>query len=201
MIDIIIFAILSVIVIKKLKSILGQEEDPASNNQKTKIKNIDAAIVYKTDPFESFEYLDEASKSIAKKIIDNIPGFSLTVFEKISSKVLEIVINAYDKKDLKVLSELLTSKVLSSLQESINSSEKDRIALVSIKDKKIIKISQDDHDRFKIEILFNLEQIHYTEDENGNIVSGSKSDIVSTKECWSFVKSDKNWLIEEIKIL
>jgi predicted lipid-binding transport protein (Tim44 family) len=215
MIDIIIFAILAIFIIKKLVAILGDEYDNKmfsfgeKDLDKNKIKDINTATVNDaSEKNKQFDYLSDQAKLCLKRIEESINDFNLEMFINVSKKVLGVVLEAYTKQDIRQLSILLSSDVLNNLSLIINENnqkkQKDCVSLVSIDDSKILDIWVED-DCYCISINFKTVQFHYMIDDSDNVISGSKFAPNSVEETWVFSKkiSDKSpiWLVDTIEIV
>ena len=60
-------------------------------------------------------------------------------------------------------------------------------------------------EKFDIKMQFNMEQINYTENTQGEIIDGNKNTIISVQEIWTFTHDFNNknssWLVSEINEL
>lgn len=218
MFDIIIFAILTFFIVKKLKSILGEEHDEkmfgsGESSIPKSMKTIINAVVVdnkqaKTDPInDQFKYLNILSQEATRDIAHIIDGFTLEKFMLVSKKVVEIIIEAYNKQDKDKLTSLTSKEALHIFNASIeNSSESvDKIVLVSIEDSKIESVELNKRSNIAtIKILFTMQQIHYMENKNGDLTSGSKTNINQVKEEWTFERNLSNsktstWFVTNIQ--
>ena len=211
MIDVIIFAIIAFLLIKKLISMLGDEHDQ-------KVFGYDSTIfeqramkdaepvdnMGRKDLFENFGYLSESAKDSVKKIALKINGFTLEKFQDIAIKVLEKTIKASNEKNENELKKLLSCELLEIFKQSFKSDDINQIILVEIENTKIEDVTQT-KDVFEISISFKMKQINYTTDNKGNIIDGSKSNFVDVNERWffthDFTLKDATWFVNKIESL
>ena len=123
MIEIIILAIISFFLFKKLKSMLGDEYDDemfgynnsARKEKKRKIK--DAEQVHEEEREKSelesgdYNYLSTEALKHANTLRDEIGGFTLNRFKRIATKVLETVIKANEEQKKDEIKQFMTSEL------------------------------------------------------------------------------------------
>ncbi len=211
MIEIIIFAIIAFFVLKKLHSILGEEDDRLffdSDNKgfyKQKIKDAEKIESEENNDVaneEEFNYLSENSLKYSKEISEKIDGFNLKKFQSIAIKVLEMVIKANNDKDKTTIKKFLSSPLCDVVCNSFDEDNKNNIILVECSEGKIENIEKNGS-KFDIIILFKMKQINYTTDKNGAIIDGDKSEIIDVNEKWTFThdfaSKSKTWFVEKIE--
>ena len=116
MIDLIILALIAYFIIRKLKSILGEESDSMYFGYETKSKNRnmkDAEQVHVDSEIENEKYntLSADAKFNFQAICSRIQNFSLSKFQDISSKVLERVIKANNDKNENEIRQFLSKEL------------------------------------------------------------------------------------------
>ena len=205
MIDLIILALIAYFIIKKLKSILGEESDGMYFGYEAKSKNEnikDAEQVNIYDEDERCSALSADAKLNFQAICSKIQNFSLSKFQDISSKVLERVIKANNDKNENEIRQFLSKELAGFVINSFKNKEKNNIFLVSILENKIADVIKT-NEVFDIKVSFKMEQINYITDENNNIIEGNKHDIVLVNEMWTFThdfsKKDNTWFVSQIK--
>lgn len=208
MLDLIILAVITFFIVKKLKSILGKEGDDMyfycyTTKRQEDIK--EAEQVNKNDnTYDDLEHLTKEAKDNAKIIYSKIENFTLSKFQKIATKVLEYAIKANNERNETDIKKFFSTELAESICKTFENDKTSNIILVSYNDIKIIDILKENN-TFSIKIMFNMEQINYTTDKNNNIIDGSKNKIINVKEAWTFVhnfsKKNNIWLISNIEEL
>ena len=224
MIDIVVFFVITVFIILKLKSVLGTRNDTDNVRQKTldeffknqmnknNNKDNNAKIIDITNQINKNK--DDKNKNLELdiEVDDNIEkelkkiNFDEKKFLKGAENAVEMVNEAFSNKDLETLQELLSTKLYNNFKKQIEElNNQNRIlksSLISFLSKKIedIKII---NKNICINMLFEMEQINFVEDQEGNIVMGNKKQIQKVKEKWTFEKktNDKTnfWIIKNIE--
>ena len=120
-------------------------------------------------------------------------------------KVVEEVVSDFAEGKKEPLKELLTDKMFATFANEIDNNTKNRLLLksviVSFDDKKIL--NDFTYNSENVSIALTMKQINYIEDENGNIIHGSKDNYVIIKEIWTFIKNKNQeisspWLVDNI---
>ena len=208
MLDLIILAVITFLIVRKLKSILGKEGDDMyfycyATKQQKDIKEAEQ-VNKNEDTYNCLEHLTQEAKDNAKIIYSKIENFTLSKFQKIATKVLECVIKANNEHNKTDIKKFFSTELAESICKTFENNETSNIILVSYKDVKITDIFKKNN-IFSIKIMFNMEQINYTTDKNNNIIDGSKNEIINVKEVWTFVhdfsKKNNVWLISNIEEL
>lgn len=224
MIDIVVFFVITVFIILKLKSVLGTRNDTDNVRQKTldeffknqmnknNNKDNNAKIIDITNQINKNK--DDKNKNLELdiEVDDNIEkelkkiNFDEKKFLKGAENAVEMVNEAFSNKDLETLQELLSTKLYNNFKKQIEElNNQNRIlksSLISFLSKKIenIKII---NKNICIDMTFDMEQINFVEDQGGNIVMGNKKQIQKVKEKWTFEKktNDKTnfWIIKNIE--
>lgn len=224
MIDIVVFFVITVFIILKLKSVLGTRNDTDNVRQKTldeffknqmnknSNKDNNAKIIditnqinkNKDDKNKNLELDIEVDNNIEKEL--KKINFDEKKFLKGAENAVEMVNEAFSNKDLDTLKELLVAKLFNNFKKQIEElNTQNRIlksSLISFLSKKIedIKII---NKNICIDMIFEMEQINFVEDQEGNIVMGNKKQIQKVKEKWTFEKKvgDKTnfWIIKNIE--
>ena len=224
MIDIVVFFVITVFIILKLKSVLGTRNDTDNVRQKTldeffknqmnknNNKDNNAKIIDITNQINKNK--DDKNKNLELdiEVDDNVKkelkkiNFDEKKFLKGAENAVEMVNEAFSNKDLETLQELLSTKLYNNFKKQIEElNNQNRIlksSLISFLSKKIenIKII---NKNICIDMTFDMEQINFVEDQGGNIVMGNKKQIQKVKEKWTFEKktNDKTnfWIIKNIE--
>lgn len=225
--DIVFLIIFTAVIIFKLKSVLGTRNDNDNIRQKTLeefFKNkIDEANKAKTSQQTSdakiIDITDQITKNnkstefkLSADVADNVKkelekiNFNEDKFLKGAENAVEMINDSFSNKDLETLKELLTTQVYNNFKKQIDElNNQNRIlksSLISFLSNKIDNIVVKNK-MINIDVLFEMEQINFVEDKDGNIIMGSKKKIQKVKEKWTFEKKtgDKTnfWLIKNIE--
>lgn len=225
--DIVFLIIFTAVIIFKLKSVLGTRNDNDNIRQKTLeefFKNkIDEANKAKTFQQTSDAKIIDITDQITKNnkstefklnidVADNVKkelekiNFNEDKFLKGAENAVEMINDSFSNKDLETLKELLTTQVYNNFKKQIDElNNQNRIlksSLISFLSNKIDNIVVKNKN-INIDVLFEMEQINFVEDKDGNIIMGSKKKIQKVKEKWTFEKKtgDKTnfWLIKNIE--
>tara|TARA_Y100001954_G_C15697153_1_gene545866 strand:+ start:125 stop:760 length:636 start_codon:yes stop_codon:yes gene_type:complete len=200
-IDIIIFAIIAIFLVYRLKSILGQNSDGNKQNNKINIGKKDFTNVVKLGNRQS----DVNDKKInMDSICIEDPTFNEKEFLKGAQKFFEMVIDSFVKGDLKNIEMYIDSKLNKNFQLVIDERLKEEESLdiniiktisISIKDVKKLK------NFLRVSVLFETEQIKVLKDKKGEIIDGDQKKSILVKDLWTFEKKiqsdDLNWILVE----
>ena len=200
-IDIIIFAIIAIFLVYRLKSILGQNSDGNKQNNKINIGKKDFNNVVKLGNRQS----DVNDKKInMDSIYIEDPTFNEKEFLKGAQNFFEMVIDSFVKGDLKNIEMYIDSKLNKNFQLVIDERLKEEETLdiniiktisISIKDVKKLK------NFLRVSVLFETEQIKVLKDKKGEIIDGDQKKSILVKDLWTFEKKiqsdDLNWILVE----
>ena len=200
-IDLIIFAIIAIFLVYRLKSILGQNSDGNKQNNKINIGKKDFTNVVKLGNRQS----DVNDKKInMDSIYIEDPTFNEKEFLKGAQKFFEMVIDSFVKGDLKNIEMYIDSKLNKNFQLVIDERLKEEETLdiniiktisISIKDVKKLK------NFLRVSVLFETEQIKVLKDKKGEIIDGDQKKSILVKDLWTFEKKiqsdDLNWILVE----
>ena len=200
-IDIIIFAIIAIFLVYRLKSILGQNSDGNEQNNKIDIGKKDFTNVVKLGNRQS----DSNDK---KTNIDSIyfedPTFNEKEFLKGAQNFFEMVIDSFVKGELKSIEMYIDNKLVKNFQLVIDErlQEKETLDINIIK---MISITIEDVKKLKnflrVSVLFESEQIKVLKDKEGKIIDGDQKKSILVKDLWTFERKiqskDLNWILVE----
>ena len=200
-IDIIIFAIIAIFLVYRLKSILGQNSDGNEQNNKINIGKKDFTNVVKLENKTS-----DINEIRSKKdsIYKEDPSFDEKEFLKGAQNFFEMVINCFVKGDLKNIEMYIDNKLIKNFQSVIDERLREEETLkiditkmVSIKIKDVKKLKN----FLRVSVLFESEQIKVLEDKKGKIIDGDQKKSILVKDLWTFEKEiqskDVNWILVE----
>ena len=200
-IDIIIFAIIAIFLVYRLKSILGQNSDGNEQNSKIDIQKKDFSNVVKLGNKKLY---DKDLKTYKDEISSIDPTFNENEFLKGAQNFFEMVIDCFVKGDLKDLLNFIDGKLIKSFQSVIDERLEEQESLkidivkinsIQIKDVKKLK------NFLRLSVLFETEQIKVLKDKKGKIIDGDQNNSILVKDLWTFEKKiqskDLNWKLVE----
>ena len=200
-IDIIIFAIIAIFLVYRLKSILGQNSEGNDQNNKIDIEKKDFTNV-----------VNLGNKKLNSKTVKNnnvtISSIDSTFNEKEflngAKNFFKMVIDCFVKGDLKNIINFIDDKLTKNFQSVIDErlEEKEtlkidilRMNVVEIKDFKKL------NNYLRVSVLFETEQIKVLKDQKGKIIDGDQENSILVKDLWTFEKKiqskDLNWKLVE----
>ena len=200
-IDIIIFAIIAIFLVYRLKSILGQNSDGNEQNNKINIGKKNFSNVVKLGNKQS-----ELNKNKVNKdtIYKDDPTFNEKEFLKGAKNFFEMVIDSFVKGDLKNIEMYIDDKLIKNfklvIDERLREEETLKISII-----KMITINIKDIKKLKnflrVSVLFESEQIKVLKDKEGKIIDGDQKNSIIVKDLWTFEKEiqskDLNWILVE----
>ena len=159
----------------------------------------------------SYEEISVHEAGLSEEIKENLAKikkldkkFNVNEFLAKSKEAFKMVIEALNKGDEKTLKMLLHQDVFKVFSlELKNRKEANKIVenlLVSIQEVKILDCTfADSNASIKVEIK--SEQINYVQDQDSNLLTGSKSKILQPVDNWTFTKNTNNlrdfWRLKE----
>jgi len=176
--DIIIFAVIAVFIIYRLRSVLGKR----TGFQK---KSADQQFVKKQTIQEKEEVKIPQLKENEQKlenVYKKIPSFEHKAFLEGSKKAFEIIITAFNKGDKSTLKNLVSKDVYKAFENAINDGSNNpnsqfySLVIDGINDAKV------ENGKITIGVNFISEQI----------LSDNEEDIVKNKDTWVFEKPENS---------
>ena len=198
-IDIIIFAIIAIFLVYRLKNILGQNSESNEQNNKVDIEKKDFTNVVKLGQSEINK------KQTNRESISTIdPTFNEKEFLKGAKNFFEMVIESFVKGNLNDIVNYIDNKLIKSFQTVINErlQEKEtlKIKIMKINSIKIKNVSKLKN-FLRLSVLFETEQIKVLKDKNGKVIDGNPKKSILVKDLWTFEKEiksiDMNWKLVE----
>ena len=200
-IDIIIFAIIAIFLVYRLKSILGQNSEGNEQNNKIDVgeKNFSNVVKIGKKQFDANEI--RTNKTSIKKID---PTFNEKEFLKGAQNFFEMVIDCFVKGNLSNITNYIDDKLIKNFHSVIDERNEDNETLkIEIIEMKSIKIKEvkSVEDLIKISVVFETEQIKVLKDKKGKIIDGDPKNTILVKDLWTFEKNiqsdDLNWKLVE----
>ena len=200
-IDIIIFAVIAIFLIYRLKNILGQNSEVNEQSNNPDIHSKKTTNVVKLDD----KKLDINNSKIDKNTIITIdPTFNENDFLKGAQNFFKMVIDSFVKGNLKDVIDFIDNKLIKNFQSVINErlEEKETLLIniikmnsVQIRDIKRLK------NYLRITVLFETDQIKVLKDKKGKIIDGDPKNSILVRDLWTFEKQiqskDLNWKLVE----
>ena len=204
-IDIIIFAVIAVFLIYRLKNILGQKTgfDPSDDESEKHKERIQASNVLNFEQKGSAKNSNQLDDKLYKiKNIDK--DFSVDEFISGAKIFFEMVVKAFVSGDLNKIKDYIKTSLLDDFQSAINEREKDNETLI-INIKKVVNIIIKDvrinKNNVSIRVLFETDQIKVLKDKNNVIIDGNPRKVIKVKDIWMFERNiashNKNWTLIE----
>ena len=199
--DIIIFAIIAIFLVYRLKSILGQNSDGNEQNNKIDIGKKDFSNVVKLEN----DQLNINDTKINKDTIKQFdPTFNEREFLKGAQNFFEMVIDCFVKGNLKNIEMYIEKKLINNFQLVIDERLQEEETL-KIKINKMNSIQIKDVKKQKnflrLSVLFESEQIKVLKDKKGKIIDGDQKKSILVKDLWTFQREihskDLNWILIE----
>ena len=204
LLEIIFLAVVAALILNHLIKILGREDDDIAPVNKVVQKEVEVKDVsYEEISVHEAGLSEEIKKNLAK-IKKSDKKFNVNEFLAKSKEAFKMVIEALNKGDEKTLKMLLHPDVFKVFSlELKNRKEANKIVenlLVSIQEVKILDCTfTSSNASVKVEIK--SEQINYVQDQDGNLLTGSKSKILQPVDNWTFTKNTNNprdfWRLKE----
>ena len=205
-IDIIIFAVIAVLLVVRLRSVLGQRsgyEQPQGERPTNRFDdNENDSEVIPLHP----KATDVAPVTLhgldALRQIDR--NFSEKEFIGGAKSAFEMVLTAYAEGDLAQLRRLLGYELLqsftSSIENRMSAGESLSITLDELREASILNISVIDH-MASITMHFHSVQTRVAKDKNGEPIESEDTDAREFTDIWTFERdltlSDPNWKLTE----
>ncbi len=198
-IDIIIFAVIAIFLVYRLKNILGQNSDGNEQNNQIDIGKKEFSNVVKLG------HLDSEKTKTQKNSISTIdPTFNEEDFLKGAQNFFQMVINSFVKGNLKGIENYIDDKLIKSfklvIDERLEEGESLKIEIVKMKSIKI-KDVKELQNFLRLSVLFETEQIKVLKDKKGKVIDGDPKKSILVKDLWTFEKEikskDMNWKLVE----
>ena len=200
-IDIIIFAIIAIFLVYRLKNILGQNSEGNDQNNKIDVGEKNFTNVVKLGNRQSNIKKTKTNKDSIQTID---PTFDEDEFLKGAKNFFEMVIDCFVKGDLKDTKNYIDDRLVKNFQSVIDDrlNEKESLKIDIIKMNSINIKNVEKLEKFiRISVLFETEQIKVLKDKNDKIIDGDQNNSILVKDIWTFEKEiqskDLNWKLVE----
>ena len=200
-IDILIFGVIAIFLIFRLKNILGTKTgfEETNVNDKTHEKKLTNVIPLKSDK----KNVDELELN---KILTIDPNFNVKDFLSGSKNFFEMVLESFVSGNLNNIKNFTKPSVFKSFKTAIDERNREQETLIidlkSIKENKITKATIT-KSSIKINVMFETFQIRALLDKNDEIIDGNSENQILVKDEWIFEKkindNNPNWTLIETK--
>ena len=198
-IDIIIFAIIAIFLVYRLKNILGQNSEGNEQNNRIDIGKKEFSNVVKLGNLDS-----EKTKVDKSSILTIDPTFNEEEFLKGAQNFFQMVINSFVKGNLKDVLKYIDDELVKSfklvIDERLEEGETLKIEILKMKSIKI-KDVKELKNFLRLSVLFETEQIKVLKDKKGKVIDGDPKKSILVKDLWTFEKEikskDINWKLVE----
>ena len=203
--DILIFAIIAVFLIFRLKNILGTKTDfEESSFNKNKTEN-NIAKVISIDTKKTTQSNDKENKETLKiKEIDKT--FDHIQFIEGSQIFFKMILDAFVEGNLDKVKEFIKPSVLKNFNFAIKERNKESETLIinlKIINKTEIFSSEINKTVLRISVLFESFQIKALKDKDNNLIDGDLNKEILVKDIWVFERKinylNPNWTLIETK--
>jgi len=200
-VDILIFGIIAVFLIFRLKNILGTKTDMEDNNINIKqTKNKFTNVV----PLNATE--DKNYSSQIQKIMEADPQFNIENFLSGSRTFFEMVLNSFVSGNLDEIKDYTKPSVLKSFKNAIDERIKEKetliIELKAIKKNEILSTNVN-KTSIKINVLFETSQVRALMDKDKKLIDGDNESEILVNDEWVFERKinseNLNWILIETK--
>ena len=221
--DIILFAMIAAFLIFRLRGVLGKRDgheggyrDPFKPEQPEDVASNDDNIVHLADrddavdednPYGAIDEdeaggADDALSMGLRDIKKADAGFEAEQFAGGANMAFEMVLNAYVGGDTATLKNLLSPDVYSNFAKAISDREQAgetlEDTLVDIRSTELVEAYMEGRQAL-VTVKFVTEQVNATRDENGDVVDGNPTEIITITDFWTFARDtksrDPNWTL------
>ena len=200
-IDILIFGIIAIFLIFRLKNILGTKtgfEEP-NINEKTQDKKFTNVVSLKTNH-------NNINDLELNKILNVDPNFNINDFLSGSKNFFKMVLDSFVSGNLENIKNFTKASVLKSFKSAIDERNKEQETLIidlkKIKENKITKVTVT-KTSIKLNVNFETFQVRALMDKNDEIIDGHNENEILVKDEWVFERkineSNPNWTLIETK--
>jgi predicted lipid-binding transport protein (Tim44 family) len=200
-IDILIFGIIAVFLIYRLKNILGTKTgfEKSNINEKTQDKQFNNVVSLKSEK-------NDLNNKELNDILNVDPNFNINDFLSGSKNFFEMVLESFVSGNLENIKNFTKPSVLKSFKTAIDERNSDQETLIidlkSIKENKITK-AKITRSSIKLNVIFETFQVRALLDKNDKIIDGDNENEILVKDEWVFERkvndNNPNWTLVETK--
>ena len=200
-IDILIFGVIAIFLIFRLKNILGTKTgfDETNVSKKNEDKKFTNVVPLKSNK-------DDVVDLELKKILSIDPNFDVNDFLSGSKNFFGMVLESFVSGNLENIKEFTKSSVFKSFKTAIDERNKEQETLIidlkSIKENKIIKATIT-KTSIRLNVIFETFQIRALMDKKDQVIDGDTDNEILVKDEWVFERkinnNNPNWTLIETK--
>ena len=200
-IDILIFGVIAIFLIFRLKNILGTKTgfEDTSINEKTQDNKLTNVVPLKSSN-------DNINNLELSKILKFDPNFNINDFLSGSKNFFKMVLECFVSGNLENIKNFTKLSVFKSFKSAIDERNKEQETLIidlkSIKESKITKATIT-KSSMKLNVSFETYQIRALLDKNDEIIDGDSENEILVKDEWVFERKieddNPNWTLIETK--
>ncbi len=200
-IDILIFGVIAIFLIFRLKNILGTKTgfEETRVSEKTQNKQFTNVVPIKSDKRK----IDDLE---LKKILNIDPNFNVNDFLSGSTNFFKMVLESFVNGNLENIKNFTKPSVFKSFKSAVDERNREQETLIidlkSIKENKITKVTLT-KSSIKLNVIFESFQIRALMDKSDEIIDGNSENEILVKDEWVFERkiNDKNpnWTLVETK--
>ena len=200
-IDILIFGVIAIFLIFRLKNILGTKTgfEETNVNKKNEDKQFTNVVPLKSNK-------DDVVDLELNKILNIDPNFNVNDFLSGSKNFFEMVLESFVSGNLDNIKNFTKSSVFKSFKSAIDERNKEQETLIidlkSIKENKITKATIT-KTSIKLNVTFETFQLRALMDKNDQIIDGDTENEILVKDEWVFERkindNNPNWTLIETK--
>ena len=200
-IDILIFGVIAIFLIFRLKNILGTKTglEESRVSEKTHDKQFTNVVRIKSDK-KNINDLE------LKKILNVDPNFDINDFLSGSTNFFKMILESFVSGNLENIKNFTKPSVFKSFKSAIDERNREQETLIidlkSIKENKITKATIS-KSSIKLNVIFESFQIRALMDKNNEIIDGNSENEILVKDEWVFERNIKdnnpNWTLVETK--
>ena len=200
-IDILIFGVIAIFLIFRLKNILGTKTgfEETNVNKKNKDKQFTNVVPLKSNK-------NDVVDLELNKILKIDPNFDANDFLSGSKKFFEMVLESFVSGNLENIKNFTKLSVFKSFKSAVDERNKEKETLIidlkSIKENKITKATIT-KTSIKLNVTFETYQLRALMDKNDQIIDGDTENEILVKDEWVFEKkindNNPNWTLVETR--
>jgi predicted lipid-binding transport protein (Tim44 family) len=200
-IDILIFGIIAVFLIYRLKNILGTKTgfEKSNINEKTQDKQFNNVVSLKSEK-------NDLNNKELNDILNVDPNFNINDFLSGSENFFKMVLESFVSGNLENIKNFTKPSVIKSFKTAIDERNSDHETLIidlkSIKENKITK-AKITRSSIKLNVIFETFQVRALLDKNDKIIDGDNENEILVKDEWVFERkvndNNPNWTLVETK--
>lgn len=224
--DIVVFAVIAVVLIWKLRNVLGQrtgnEREPRdilsrSNRASSESPQDKDGAPASTDnvirlPSRNASVQEPVPEKDEPPEIASIhavyPSFNPDEFLEGATMAFDMILTSFSEGDVKALRALLTPDVFKTFSNAIDArnsaGETLESQLITIRSAEIDDTRVDDSTVF-VTVRFVSEQVSCLRDKDGNVIDGDEAHVLTLTDLWTFSRTtrsrDPNWFLAETRVV